>query len=348
MGHFGIPITTRRISILSHLGMLLLSFGFAAGTNYRVSQIFLVYFVIVLFSIIYSYFVYKVSYFNTNLRDYLSAFYFGISTMVILKNFKFRFAIEDLERSFNILVLLHLSYLTYLYIDYGSFGVYQLRIINDLSPWFSLNTYFNSVCVIGLINIMLIKYAANKVYYRFLWAAVFISILLSVSRQALLVFLMMSVLASLSNRRQVAYFVGILVVLYIAVITVNPDLLSGLQRWENISSDSYRLQVYVESFEIVRRNLLGIGLGNYIPLYHAALESSFLQFFVELGVFGLVGLVLFWSSAALYYANNKNGITLLSLLLLFMLSMFNEFLVSAPAALLVVFVSISNKYYAGF
>lgn len=346
MGHFGIPITTRRISILSHLGMLLISFGFASGTDYRVSRIILVYFGIVLFSVVYSCFVYKVLYFNTNMRDYWSAFYFGISTIVIFKNFKFKFCIEDLERSFKILMFLHLSYLTYLYTDYGSFGIYQLRIINDLSPWFSLNTYFNSVCVIGFVNIMLIKYATNKVLYWFFWAAIFITILLSVSRQALLVFLMMSVLASIGNWRQVAYVIGILIVSYLAITTVNPDLLSGLQRWENISSDSYRLQVYVESFEIVKRNLFGIGLGNYIPLYHAALESSFLQFFVELGVLGLVGLLFFWSSAALYYANNNNGITLLSLLLLFVLSMFNEFLVSTPASLLIVFVSISNNHYA--
>lgn len=298
-------------------------------------------------SLFYSLFVYEISYYNTNLRDFVSALFFGISTVLIVKNFRFTFSKDDLETALYFLIVIHITYLIYLYVDYGSFGVFQLRIINDLSAWFSLNTYFNSVSIIGLLSVILLHYNSRKLLYWVIWFAILSTIVLSVSRQALLVFLITSIIGLLRRGIHIIYlFLFSIILAGSAAYLSNMELFTGFERWENINVDSYRLKVYLNSLEQLNQHPLGIGIGNYILLYHRALESSYVQFVVELGLFGICCLVFFFMSAFVYLKNMSSRFVLISMLLLFIVSLFNEFLVSAPAALMIALLPAKSRKYA--
>lgn len=231
------------------------------------------------------------------------------------------------------------------------------RFLRSYGP-FDHPNIFGSVMALGAITalFLFLKRKNKKPETVFLLATFLIlvaAMITSFSRAAVLSFFI-SLVALIWTQRQVfwqrasSFIIGLIVLVALAFLAYQPLIMSRTDVTARLESRSIneRLLYFQQAGDLISANIFsGVGLGGYITTlinnegvfpvwYYQPVHNYWLLVWAELGIFGLLAILLLWFGVLEDSIKNK---TWPIWLLLFILSVFDHWMWTQPVALIIIF-----------
>ncbi|MGY5266267.1 O-antigen ligase family protein [Paraclostridium bifermentans] len=186
------------------------------------------------------------------------------------------------------------------------------------------------------IHMIFISKKTKKIFYVIVLFTQILCLYLTYSRWALIsliiVFIFViyrtiyNIIKSLNKKNIIFLYLFLLIIIGIIIVTIlNADLiLNKLNR----GSNSIRFNSIIDAVEIFKGNIFGVGVGN--NRINFILDSSYLRFLVEAGIFGFILIILLYFNMYIDMKNKlKNEVNNFKNIYYSVFVSFNIFLVNA-------------------